>query len=153
RRAPDPIPLAALTGETVLCGDVGRPEPGPKDGFGTFELAAMLHSSLKEKILTLPETTRLFPSRESDVDMFGMTCSTIGAQRAVNPGLQRMPREEFVRRVSLGMLPDPWTVEAKDLQLRPASVTEVLRAQRAGAQVIDLRDPDQFASAHFSGSL
>jgi rhodanese-related sulfurtransferase len=85
--------------------------------------------------------------------MFGMCCCTLGAQRPFNPGLQTMPREEFVRRVSLGMLPEPWSIEASDFLLRPASVSEVLRARRAGAQLVDLRDPDQFASAHFEGSL
>jgi rhodanese-related sulfurtransferase/glyoxylase-like metal-dependent hydrolase (beta-lactamase superfamily II) len=153
RRGDDSHPLAALTGETILCGDVGRPEPGPKDGFGTAELAAMLHTSLHDKILPLPSATRLFPSRDGDVEMFGVTCCTIGAQKPFNPGLQEMPREEFVRRVSLGMLPESWQVEATDFLLRPASVSEVLRAQRAGAQVVDLHCPDQFASAHFAGSL
>jgi rhodanese-related sulfurtransferase/glyoxylase-like metal-dependent hydrolase (beta-lactamase superfamily II) len=153
RRSSDSSPLAALTGETVLCGDVGRPEPGPRDGFGTAELAAMLHSSIHDKILTLPSATRLLPSRDGDVDMFGVDCCTIGAQRPFNPGLQTMPRDEFVRRVSLGMLPEPWLTEATDVLLRPASVCEVLRAQRAGAQVVDLREPDQFAAAHFKGSL
>jgi len=153
RRSGDGSPLAALTGETVLCGDVGRPDPGPKDGFGTAELAAMLHGSLNEKILPLPGSTRIFPSRESDVDMFGMNCCTIGGQKPFNPGLQTMPREEFVRRVSMGMLAEPWPKESKEFLLRPASVSEVLRARRAGAQVVDLRDPDQFASAHFAGSL
>jgi rhodanese-related sulfurtransferase/glyoxylase-like metal-dependent hydrolase (beta-lactamase superfamily II) len=153
RRASDPDPLVALTGETVLCGDVGRPDPAPKDGFGTAELAAMLHRSLHEKILTLPASTRLFPSLDSDVEMFGMNCCTIGAQKPFNPGLQSMPQEEFVRRVSAGMLPDPWPALAADVSLRPASVSEVVRARRAGAQLVDLRDPDQFAAAHFTGSL
>jgi rhodanese-related sulfurtransferase/glyoxylase-like metal-dependent hydrolase (beta-lactamase superfamily II) len=153
RRSGDASPLVALTGETVLCGDVGRPCPGPKDGFGTAELAAMLHSSLHDKILPLPESTRLLPSRDSDVDMFGMNCCTIGAQKPFNPGLQTMPREEFVRRVSMGMLAEPWPVDNKEVLLRPASVSEVLRARRAGAQVVDLRDPEKFASAHFAGSL
>jgi hydroxyacylglutathione hydrolase len=153
RRSNDSEPLIALTGETILWGDVGRPEPGPKDGFGTAELAAMLHTSLHDKILPLPASMRLLPSRENDVDMFGMTCCTIGAQKPFNPGLQEMPREEFVRRVSMGMLPEPWQVEATDFLLRPASASEVVRAQRGGAQVVDLRDPDQFASAHLAGSL
>ncbi len=148
-----PDPYAAFTGETVLIGDVGRPDPQPEDGFGTAELASMLHGSLTEKILTLPESTRLFPARESDVDMLVEPDVTIGAQKGFNPGFQPMPRQEFIRRVSAGMLSEPVPAEANGIHLRPASVAEVLRAQRAGAHVVDTRDPNRFATGHLAGSL
>jgi rhodanese-related sulfurtransferase/glyoxylase-like metal-dependent hydrolase (beta-lactamase superfamily II) len=149
----DPNPYAAFTGETVMVGDVGRPDPQPADGFDTTELASMLHGSLRLKILSLPDTARIFPSRESSIDLFIEPSHTIGAQRGFNPGFQLMSRDEFVRRVCAGMLAEPASTEADGDQMRAASVGEILRAQRAGAQIVDMRDPEQFAAGQLAGSL
>lgn len=146
-------PFAAMTGETVLIGDIGRPDAQPNDGFGPGDLAGMLYLSLRTKIFELPDIARIFPSLESDVEIPADHPETIGAQRQHNPGFQPMSREEFVHRVSLAM------TEERSLRLsrgaRPAAMdlAKILQAQRDGAQVVDDRDPLEFAAAHLSKSM
>src|SRR6185295_14662072 len=66
-RSADLAPCAAFTGETLLHGDIGRPDPRSNDGYGVRELAAMLYDSLHAKVNTLPDRVRLFPSHTSNV--------------------------------------------------------------------------------------
>jgi len=151
-RSSDPNPIAALTGETILCGDIGRPEPQDEDGYDARDLALMLHTSLREKFDTLPENVRLFPSHTARLDLFGRPCDTMEGQRLANPGLKRMSCDEFVRRVTLGMAMRSGP-PSKDLRLRASTVDEVLRAQREGAQVVDDRKPIDYSAACLAGSI
>jgi glyoxylase-like metal-dependent hydrolase (beta-lactamase superfamily II)/rhodanese-related sulfurtransferase len=145
--------LAAFTGETVLIGDIGRPDVQPSDGFGPGDLAGMLYVSLGAKILSLPDSARIFPALESDVDLPAERPDTIGAQRKHNPGFQKMSREEFVRRVSEGMTEERSTRCTRGSRPDAMTLEEVLRAQEQGAQVVDDRDPIDYASGHLAGSL
>ncbi len=151
-RSSDSNPFAALTGETILCGDIGRPEPQAEDGYDARDLALMLHTSLREKFDRLPETVRLFPSHTARLDLFGARPETLQAQRLANPGLKRMPCDEFVRRVTLGMAVRNGHL-AKEVRLRSSTVDEVLRAHREGAQVVDDRDPVDYSAACLAGSV
>jgi rhodanese-related sulfurtransferase len=94
--------------------------------------------------------------------------STIGEQRRFNHALQPMGLEEFVRLVSLD-LPEapayfpydamlnrkerPTLDETMQNVLRPLSLEQVLRQHREGAQILDVRDPSDYASAHLLGSI
>lgn len=146
-------PYAALTGETVLIGDIGRPDANPGDGFGPGDLAGMLYVSLRTKLFGLPDSARIFPSLESDVDLPGDRPDTIGAQRLLNPGFQPMSREEFVHRVSLSLTEDRSVRSTRGARPGAMSLPELLQAQRKGSQVVDDRDPIEFASAHLAGSV
>jgi hydroxyacylglutathione hydrolase len=148
----DPNPFAALTGETVLNGDIGRPEPRSDDGYGVRDLASMLYESLAVKIHSLPDTTRLFPAHAGDLDDFGMPQDTIRTHRWANPGFREMTREEFVDRVSLGMVEES-PMAAKSIRLRAGTVDEFLRAQREGAQIVDDRCPADYSVAAMAGSI
>ena len=152
-RADAPAPYAAFTGATVLIGDVGRPDAQAADGFGPDDLAGMLYVSLRTKVLTLPDRTRLFPALESGVELPVDRPDTLGAQRRFNPGFQPMSREEFVRRVSCGLTEERSDAGSKGPRTGAMGLDEVLRLQREGAQVVDDRDPLAFASAHLAGSL
>lgn len=147
------FPYAALTGETVLIGDIGRPDANPSDGFGPGDLAGMLYVSLRTKIFGLPDSTRIFPALESDVDLPGDRPDTIGAQRLHNPGFQPMSRDEFVHRVSLALTEERSVPTSRGARPGAMSLPELLEAQRRGTQVVDDRDPIEFASAHLSGSV
>ena len=146
-------PFAALTGETVLIGDIGRPDAQPGDGFGPGDLAGMLYVSLRTKILGLPDSARIFPSLESDVELPSDRPETIGAQRRHNPGVQPMSRGEFVHRVSLGLTEDRAMRSSKGARPEAMDLEKILRAQREGTQVVDDRDPSEFAAAHVAGSM
>src|SRR5262245_32648077 len=54
-------PWGVLTGDTMFIGDVGRPDlMGSR--MSATELAAMLYDSLHNKLLTLPDDTKVFPA-------------------------------------------------------------------------------------------
>lgn len=151
-KSSDPAPCAAFTGETVLIGDVGRPDPQADDGYGVRELAAMLYDSLRAKVNSLADRVRVFPSHTGDLDDQELRPETMAAQRTTNPGLRSMSREVFVRRAALGMAEEAM-FGVKKPTLRPGSVDEILRAQRQGAQVVDDRDPADYSAACLEGSI
>lgn len=168
----DRVPRAVLTGDTLFIGDVGRPDLRAALGWSAEELAAMLYDSLREKLLALPDETLVYPAHGAG-SMCGKalgteTVSTIGVQRRYNYALQPMSKEEFIRIVTTDQ-PDapPYftydavlntrerpTLEATLTQvLRPLPLPEVLRLRTAGAQILDARDPAEFAGAHLAGGL
>jgi len=146
-------PYIVLTGETVLVGDIGRPDVQPGDGFGPGDMAGMLFVSMRSKILSLPDSARIFPALESDIDLPADPPDTIGAQRRHNPGFQLLSQDEFVRRVSGGMTEERSTRCARGARPEAMTLEKVLQAQRDGAQVVDDRDPINFASGHLAGSI
>jgi len=134
-------------------------------------LARMLYDSLHGKLLQLPEDTLLYPGHGAGSvcgkNLSLETVSTIGAQRAQNYALQPMSRPEFVRRVLADQPEAPAYFgydadlnrrehvtldETLAAELRPLTLGDVLRAQRAGAQVLDTRSPEEFAGGHLAGS-
>jgi glyoxylase-like metal-dependent hydrolase (beta-lactamase superfamily II)/rhodanese-related sulfurtransferase len=151
-RSQDVLPYAALTGETVASGDVGRPEPGFEDGYGIHELAEMLYGSLRSKVLHLPRETRLFSSLGGGetVDRDG---GTLEEEERLNPGLQDTSCEEFVRRMTCGMTDPPPAGPESVPSLRGMPLEELLELHHSGVQVVDDRDPARFAAGHLKGSI
>jgi glyoxylase-like metal-dependent hydrolase (beta-lactamase superfamily II)/rhodanese-related sulfurtransferase len=170
--ASDREPYAVLTGDTLFIGDVGRPDLMASVGVSAEELAGMLHDSLHQKLLLLPDATLVYPGHGA-----GSACgrslsqervSTMGVQRRYNYALQPMSRAEFVRAITADQPPaPPYFAYDADLnrreratlddvlrrELRPLSLARVLRAQQKGAQLLDVRDPVDFAAGHLAGSL
>src|SRR5690348_9492623 len=63
--ADDPEPYGVLTGDTLFVGDVGRPDllaSAGGDDLSADALARRLFRSLHDKLLILPDATRLFPA-------------------------------------------------------------------------------------------
>jgi len=164
-------PYAVLTGDTLFIGDVGRPDLLASVGVSAETLAGMLYESVHGKLLSLPNDTLLYPGHGAGSacgkNLSVETVSTIGAQRATNYALQPMSRQEFVRRVVADQPEAPaYFGHDADLnrrehatlddvlarELRPLTLGDVLRAQRAGAQVLDTRSPEEFAAGHLAGS-
>lgn len=149
---------AAFTGDTLLLGDVGLPDPKAEDGLGPADLTRMLHDTIRHKFLTLPPSTRIYPAHadlnpcERDA-LFGSE-NLLMTQRAQNPALRPMTLRDFEIRILAGMRREPFPARVGNgLRLRPVSATELLRASRAGAQVIDVRCPADFAAAHLEKSI
>ncbi|MFQ5670172.1 MAG: rhodanese-like domain-containing protein [Acidobacteriota bacterium] len=164
-------PHAVLTGDTLFIGDVGRPDLMASAGLSAIQLGEMLHQSLHEKLLTLPDATLVYPGHGAGSlcgrALSSETVSTIGAQKLQNMALRPMSREEFVAEVSSGQ-PDPPAYFAHDAALNrrehttlEASLERALTPLAPGvflqqcpaAQVLDCRHPDQFAANHLAGSL
>jgi len=152
-------PEGVLTGDTVLRGDVGRPRPRLQDGLSTCDLAGMLYDSLRQRILPLPDGTRLHPGNGLSA-LSGLDPSedgSLGSQRVHNFAFQPMSRREFVRRFTAGQFREERESVRRagpgDGMIRAESLAEVLRARGSGVRLVDVRDPADFAGAHLEGSV
>ena len=163
-------PWGVLTGDTLFIGDVGRPDLLVSVGWTSDDLARRLYRSLHDKLLSLPDGTRVYPAHGAGSacgkHMSTATESTIGEQRATNYALRPMTEDEFVAVVTDGQPVAPlYFAFAADTNRRarglldeheapPAIDVEELRTAMAeGAVVIDGRSPEAFASAHVKGSV
>jgi hydroxyacylglutathione hydrolase len=164
-------PQAVLTGDTLFVGDVGRPDLRVALGWSATDLGGLLYESLHGKLLALPDATTVYPAHGAG-SLCGKalgkeTVSTIGEQRRSNYALQPMSKAAFVDLVTADQpdAPSYFTYDAVlNSQERPTldetlervralTLDEVLALQRAGAQVLDTRDPAEFAAAHLAGSI
>src|SRR5262245_31042362 len=166
------VPHAVLTGDTLFVGDVGRPDLRVALGWSATDLGGMLYDSLQQKLLPLPDSSLVYPAHGAG-SLCGRaisteTVSTIGEQRRVNYALQPMTRQAFVDLVTADQpdAPPYFTYDAvlnsKERPtldatlaagLRPMTLQQVLDLQQAGGQVLDTRDPADFAAAHLAGSV
>ena len=165
-------PVAVLTGDTLFVGDVGRPDLRASLGWSAAELGAMLFDSLHGKLLTLPDATLVYPAHGAG-SLCGKaiskeTVSTIGEQRVLNYALQPMSKDAFIELVTVDQ-PDapayftydavlnsrerPTLDQALARELNPLTLERLRAAVRNGAQLLDTRDPSEFAAAHLAGSV
>jgi glyoxylase-like metal-dependent hydrolase (beta-lactamase superfamily II)/rhodanese-related sulfurtransferase len=166
----DGAPWAVLTGDTLFIGDVGRPDLLASAGVSAEDLAGQLYHSFHERLLTLPDSTVVFPAHGAGSAcgraMSSAPSSTIGAQRRSNYALAPMTEEAFVAAVTADqpLAPSYFPFAAStnrrahewlDEERTPEalSLDQVLRHQAGGAAVVDTRSPQDFASGHLQGSL
>lgn len=102
-----------FTGDTLLIGGTGRTDLPTGDPHA-------LHESLFDKLLKLPPETLVYPAH----DYKGRDHSTIGAEIADNPRLQKTARGEFVAMM-----------EQLDLAA-PTHLTEALRTNMSGGKSV-----------------
>ncbi|MGQ0846383.1 MAG: molybdopterin-dependent oxidoreductase [Sporichthyaceae bacterium] len=164
-------PVAVLTGDTLFVGDVGRPDLLASAGSGlTAEvLGRQLYRSLREKLLPLPDATLVYPAHGAGSScgkaLSDETYSTIGAQRRTNYALAPMGEEEFVAAVTEGQPLRPHYFEfdaQRNRELRPLldaeplpllDLADVLDRQANGAQLLDAREPIDYAAGHLRGAV
>jgi hydroxyacylglutathione hydrolase len=165
-------PYAALTGDTLFIGDVGRPDLRASLGWTANDLGSHLYDSLHNKLLPLPDETLVYPAHGSGSlcgkNISSDTVSPLGLQRRVNYALQPMSKDDFIRLVTADQpdAPPYFTYDAilntrehtsldRNLEqvLRPLPLDEVLRMQNAGAQILDVREASEYAKGHLAGSL
>ena len=166
------VPHAVLTGDTLFVGDVGRPDLRAALGWSAAQLGDLLYDSLRSKILQLPDATLVYPAHGAG-SLCGKaisreTVSTIGEQRRSNYALQPMSKSAFVDLVTADQ-PDapsyftydavlnsrerPTLTDALSRELQPLPLETVLAMMGRGAQLLDTRDPIEFAAAHLRGSV
>jgi glyoxylase-like metal-dependent hydrolase (beta-lactamase superfamily II) len=167
--ADDRTPWGVLTGDTLFIGDVGRPDLLASVGVTADELGSMLYDSLRDKLLTLPDSTKVWPAHGAGSacgkNLSTATVSTIGEQRRENYALQPMSRDRFVAMVTEGQpaAPDYFVHDAilnrkargllDEAVPRAMTFAEVEAAREGGAVVIDVRDATAFAAGHLAGSV
>jgi hydroxyacylglutathione hydrolase len=165
-------PYAVLTGDTLFIGDVGRPDLRAALGWSAGDLGGLLYESLRTKLLPLPDASLVYPAHGAG-SLCGKaisrdTVSTIGEQRRLNYALQPMSKQTFIDLVTADQ-PDappyftydavlnsrerPTLETALARELIPLSMDEVLAQEANGAQVLDTREPTEFAAAHLAGSI
>jgi hydroxyacylglutathione hydrolase len=156
-------PWMLLTGDSLLVGDIARPDlaVAPADG------ARALHASLQE-LLALGDHIEVWPAHIGGslcggAGLSGKPSSTTGFERRHSP-LLALDEAEFVNDLTTGLPSRPPNIERiVELNRRaqgssppqPARVGEAAVADQlaAGAIVIDSRAPDAFDAAHIAGSI
>lgn len=166
----DAEPYGILTGDTLFIGDVGRPDLLVSVGKTADELGHMLFSSIQNKILTLPDATRVFPAHGAGSacgkNLSTETTSTLGEQRATNYALQFTNADAFVAAVTEGQPEAPGyfvynaVLNQKDRDTldehaipTKLTLTQLLDARDKGLQIVDTRDSQFFATGHLRGSV
>jgi glyoxylase-like metal-dependent hydrolase (beta-lactamase superfamily II)/rhodanese-related sulfurtransferase len=164
-------PKAVLTGDTLFVGDVGRPDLRVALGWSATDLGGMLYESLRTKLMALPDSAAVYPAHGAG-SLCGKalskeTVSTIGEQRRSNYALQPMSKDAFVELVTADQPDAPSyfnydavlnsqerpTLDETLERIGPLALDHVLALQSEGAQVLDTRDPAEFAAAHLAGSI
>ncbi len=156
-------PALVLTGDSLLVGDVGRPDFGGGDAGAQYESI--------QRLLRLPDWVATGPGHfEGPCGrcMEGRPLTTIGYERAYNPFL-RLDRDAFVDDLTrnvpsrpLNMLAieatnrgnagDVWAMLTDDADVPEVEVA-ALAANPSAALVLDVREPDEFARGHIAGAL
>lgn len=165
-------PVAAVTGDFLFVGDVGRPDLLERAAHvaGTMEVAARaLFHSLK-RLAALPDYLQVWPGHRA-----GSACgkglgslpqSTLGYERRTNWALAPMQEDDFVRRVLTGQ-PDPprYFGEMKRINKEgPKALDPVQRRERLSVErlealirspalVLDTRSAAEFAASHIPGTI
>lgn len=163
--------VAVFTGDTLLIGDVGRPDLREQAGNLTAkreELAKQLYHSTRTKLMTLADDVLVYPAHGA-----GSLCSkatnsasssTIGAEKAGNYALRPQSEEAFVREL---LADQPFIPKyfgynvALNRTGAPAyapSVTQVPRlaagaAPEPGVLVVDARPEAAFKQGHAAGAI
>ncbi len=157
-------PYAVLTGDTLFVGDVGRPDLRVALGWSATDLGGLLYESLRTKLLVLPDASLVYPAHGAG-SLCGKalgqeTFSTIGEQRRANYALQPMSKAAFIELVTVDQ-PDappyftydavlntkerPTLDETLAREVNPMTLDQLLALQSVGAQILDVRDPAEFA--------
>lgn len=162
---------AVFTGDTLFVGDVGRPDL--LDGvMSKEELAGMMYESLNTKIKTLADDVIVYPAHGAGSacgkNIGKETYSTIGMQKAANYALQDMSKEEFIAKVTDGMLPPPkyFFEDAKINKTGYQPIDSIMNKNKSaleseafkkevesGALILDTRKPDDFEKGFIRGSV
>ncbi|MGZ0218498.1 MAG: rhodanese-like domain-containing protein, partial [Acidimicrobiales bacterium] len=134
------------------------------------ELADMLYDSLHNKLMPLPDATRVYPAHGAGSacgkNLSTETSSTMGQQRAENYALLAPDKQTFIDMVTEGQPPVPGyfaydaILNRKDRKLLDEnSSIDALSLARAealvagGAMLVDGRGPDEFGNGHLAGSV
>jgi glyoxylase-like metal-dependent hydrolase (beta-lactamase superfamily II)/rhodanese-related sulfurtransferase len=152
-----------FTGDTLLIGGTGRSDLPTGDAHDLYE-------SLFEKLLKLAPETLVFPAH----DYKGRSHSTIGAEAADNPRLQKRERAEFVAMMqSLNLSAPTHLTEALRTNMTGAKPVSQLLAEaaakvpfmslaelasRVGGNscdlvILDLREREAFEAGHIPGAV
>ncbi|HEY0244345.1 MAG TPA: MBL fold metallo-hydrolase [Mucilaginibacter sp.] len=164
-------PADLFTGDTLFVGDVGRPDLRENVGNITAkkeELARQLYHSTRQKLMSLPENTIVYPAHGPGSlcgkNMSPDLSSTIGRELTDNYALQPMSELAFVQLltadqpfapvyfgydVNLNKQGAPGFQNSIDAVLKPGNDI----ALDTDTLIIDTRPKAQFRRAHLKGAI
>lgn len=156
-------PSMVLTGDSLLVGDVGRPDFGGGDAEAQFESIG--------RLLQLPDWVEVFPGHfegPCGKGMCGRPSTTIGFERLYNP-LAQLARTPFVAALTSDVPAQPLNMRAIEATNRgvadmswamltaPHDVPEIgldaLAERPPDACVLDVREPEEYARGHVPGAI
>ena len=152
-----------LTGDSLLVGDVGRPDFGGGDPSAQFESMS--------KLLRLPNWVAVFPGHfegPCGKGMCGRPSTTIGFERLYSP-LLHMDREPFVEALTNGIparplnmtaieatnrgaADMPWAMLTSSLPVDEITIDDIDSAP-PNAILLDVREPEEFARGHVANAI
>ena len=167
-------PRMVFTGDTLFIGDVGRPDLAGWRGHSAETMARAMYHTLKEKLLTLPDATEVWPAHGA-----GSACgralsdervSTLGREKILDPALRPVldgDEEAFVCALMEGQSAVPpyfphdvtenrqGAATMEEVRARGRSMTphEVEALSERGTLVLDTRLPEEFGAGHVPGAI
>src|SRR5919202_5549951 len=158
-----PEPSMVLTGDSLLVGDVGRPDFGGGDARAQYESLT--------RLLRLPDWVAVFPGHfegPCGKGMCGRPSTTIGFERLFNP-LARLDRADFVASVmggtsarplnmapiyatNRGLTEMPWAMLTSTPDVPQVDVV-ALGTRPPDAVVLDVREREEYAHGHVPGAI
>jgi hydroxyacylglutathione hydrolase len=158
-----PEPSMVLTGDSMLVGDVGRPDFGGGDAEAQFRSMA--------RLLELPDWVSVFPGHfegPCGKGMCGRPSTTIGFERLFNPVLH-LDHAAFVSAITSGIPPRPLNMVAIEATNRGAAdlpwamLTTAQSIETVGidamlnrdpnAIILDVREPEEYQTGHVPGAI
>jgi len=167
-------PWFVLTGDSLLVGDVGRPDlllgDATLDVMGEGERAATLYRSIRDRLFTLPDHVEVYPnhfggSSCGGMNLSGKASSTIGMEKLLNLPMSQPDAASFASFVRETSRPVPEgykRTKAINLGLavkESGTPSAALNAQAVdmaltrGAVVLDVRPALRFAAGHLPGAV
>jgi len=174
--SPDSITIVAtegretvlFTGDTLMVGDVGRPDLREKAGNKKAkrkELAEMMYETVSTKFTDLPDDAVIYPAHGAGSlcgkSMGDASSSTLGDERRDNWAFKTQTKKDFVKNLldDLPFIPHYFGYDvdmnkkgAADLK---ASIGTIPFAERTNVEglIIDMRDEMTFKKGHLDGSI
>lgn len=165
---------AIFTGDTLFIGDVGRPDLAVKTHLTKEDLASYLFDSLRNKIMTLPDSVIVYPAHGAGSacgkNMSKETFDTLGNQKKFNYALRAsMTKAEFITEVTTGLTEPPQyfpknvamnkmgydsfdeVMNRGEVALSPTEFE--LLAEQKNALVLDTRSAAAFAQGFIPNSI
>ena len=158
-----PEPSMVLTGDSLLVGDVGRPDFGGGDSATQFESLT--------RLLRLPDWVAVFPGHFEGPcgrGMCGRPSTTIGFERLYNP-LAHLDRNAFLATITSGVPARPLNMTAIEATNRGVAqvpwamltsspdVQEIdvdtLASRSTETIVLDVREPEEYEQGHVPGAI
>ncbi|MBA3352514.1 MAG: MBL fold metallo-hydrolase [Blastocatellia bacterium] len=160
-------PPKMFTGDTLFCGDVGRPDLIGSKGFTSEQMGGMLYDSLHEKILHYPDETEIYPAHGAGSlcgkSLSSETWSTLGEQKRCNYALRATDKDEFVKLVASDQMQVPayFPKSAERNLAGPVSLADLPRPRELTSEeaanfdgiVLDIRSATQFGAGHIPKAI